>query len=167
MQVQKTDNTSFKQFRYDLKGKVALTTLVAGTKKEAKQGLEIMLKSFKNRGDEFAKILDSSPKTQGIDIVISQEADDATGWKDIPTILMKKGNSQVEGTNRLYLDELLPKFSERAIPEMLDFSDFPPRSMDLANKFENWFVKNYANLTQPKIVEKETPASEFIKRIFG
>lgn len=167
MRIQKIDDTSFKQFRCDSKGRRALVKLVSETDEAAIDTLGIMLTEFKKQGDGFANALDRGEKTEGIDLVVTQYAGEETSWNDYPSIIFKKGKSQVEGTTRFIIDELMSNVSENAISKKLTSADLRLRSFELAAKFQSWFVENHIKLVKSTPAEKETPASEFIKGIFG
>lgn len=160
MQIQRTDEVSFQRVILSKSGKKALNALKRTVFKEdsATEEFARTLTDFKRQLDDF----DAKTNTKGIDIVVTTETSDATGWQTLPALIFKKGRKQL--LDALYLDELTP-------PEigLLGASDLLIRSNNLGQKIENWFGKNYPKLldiTKPSI-KKAHSRNDIISDVFG
>lgn len=166
MRVQKTDNTSFKSFRVDAKGKKSLSKFVEATSDEARPDVEKMLIDFKAKMDEYANILDSSPQTKGIDILLTETASDASHWEDVPTLYLKKENSYLSESLILNNFSSSP-YDKKTHPFKLDIPTIQKRSEFIVESSKKWFYDNLARVSKSSEVETKSTPMEIVKNIFG
>lgn len=172
MQVEKTNNISFQSFGVDAKGRQALNRLACGTPYEAMSAMTKMLTDFKTQMDEFVTILDKSPKTKGVDIVltshdaiVAEHSADKICWANVPMLMLKKGNKVMFKTESANLWGL--HFDNEATSgEKLDIANIQHHSRRLILESQEWFDKNLKKIIGTPGIKQESK-NEILKNIFG
>lgn len=160
MQVQRTNNISFKDFRVDVKGKKALSNLLEGATEEAKPEVIKFFQNLRLQMNENAGTLFKNKKARGTDIVLTTMATDATGWQDVPALIFKKKNRKT--SEPILLTELVPP----RMPQRFFYDDITKIAKSTLERTDKWFHTSFQNILFETPKEQKLNKT-IIDEIFG
>lgn len=160
------DNVSFQAVKVDAKAKKAMISLIDATSDEAVPCVKNLLQGFKERLVFFDNILQSDELTKGMDVVLTETADEATNWGDTAVLILKNGKNKQSRNLYLYnlrtfpYDKELqsPKFGDEAINNKFKLM------FDEANR---WFDESLTKIREASLLKKEESPKDFINNLFG